>query len=395
MILGAGLFQLPAIKKAVSLGYHVITVDHTPDNPGHRFSHTFVNCSTADKEHVLRCAEKLEIDGICTFSSDIAIPTLGYVCDRLGLTGPSVRVADTLSQKHLFRAALMEHGQSCPDFAAGRHLSEVRCVLERGNGPFVAKPVDTSGSRGVVKFWPDQPGAAARAFECARHYSRSGLVCVESFVEGEEVGGDGFLVDGKFEFIAITHKHLDGFVVTGHSLPSSLDSSAEATVTAALEQMCQKVGYLCGPLNFDVIVSPGRATILEMSPRTGGNGLPAVIQRHFGVDLEVLTLERAVDDFFGAPDAETCRPACGSLVFGSPRAGILLSITDPAQLKTRVEEVYELIVSARIGDSVQPFEHNGNSLGYALFESSDYDQTVGRILHSLDIDVQPFSASKP
>jgi len=70
MILGAGPLQVSAIRKAVELDLEVITVDYLPENMGHRYSHHFVNCSTTDREGVLYAAREMEIDGICTFSSD-------------------------------------------------------------------------------------------------------------------------------------------------------------------------------------------------------------------------------------------------------------------------------------------------------------------------------------
>jgi len=50
LMLGGSHFQVPAIKKAVEMGYHVITCDYLPDNPGHKYSHEYHNVSTTDKE---------------------------------------------------------------------------------------------------------------------------------------------------------------------------------------------------------------------------------------------------------------------------------------------------------------------------------------------------------
>ena len=392
MILGAGLFQLPAIKKAKKLGYCVITVDHTPDNPGHQYSHHYVNCSTVDKIGVLRAAKELQIDGICTFASDVAIPAVGYVCDALGLNGPSLQVAETFSQKHLFRAFLKQHDQLCPDYMVGSSFSEVESfIAERDNEgrKFLAKPVDTSGSRGVSMFYASQKNQAERSFEFAKQFSRSGLVCVEEFIEGEEVGGDGLLRNGKFEFIAITHKHLEGFIVQGHSLPPNLDPVDRARVIGALEDTCARLGYSNGPLNFDVMVSPSAIHIIEMSPRNGGNGLPAVIQRHYGVDLELMTLQMAVGDTLVIPKINDDPSSCGSLVIGSSKAGILDSITDLETLRSSLSGVYELTCTAHSGDAISALDHNGNSLGYVLFESEDYEEAVAAINQSLQIKLRP------
>lgn len=67
MILGAGLSQLSAIQRAVDMGFY-------------------------------------DIDGIATFASDVAIPTVGFVAEQLELIGAPFRVAQILSNKANFRA---------------------------------------------------------------------------------------------------------------------------------------------------------------------------------------------------------------------------------------------------------------------------------------------------
>ncbi|MDH3396712.1 MAG: carbamoyl-phosphate-synthetase, partial [Acidimicrobiia bacterium] len=79
MILGAGIFQLAGIRRAADLGCEVITVDYLPDNIGHRFSNESVDASTTDVDAVLDAARRMNIDGIVTFSSDVAARTAALV----------------------------------------------------------------------------------------------------------------------------------------------------------------------------------------------------------------------------------------------------------------------------------------------------------------------------
>src|SRR5687767_14008089 len=125
LILGAGPFQLSAIRKAVALGYNVITVDYLPENVGHRMAHHSINCSTTDKEGVLRVAADLEVDGIATFPSDVAVPTVGYVNDRLGLPGISGTAATVMTMKHHFPAFLKNAGLDHPNIFIGSCFEEL------------------------------------------------------------------------------------------------------------------------------------------------------------------------------------------------------------------------------------------------------------------------------
>ena len=384
MILGAGPFQTPAIRKAVALGYRVTTVDYLPDNIGHSYSHNYVNCSTPDKDCVLAAARELDIDGICTFSSDIAIPTVGHVCDELGLPGVSHDAALTMSSKHLFRAFLEEKNLPHPKFIAGRSFEEIETGLDNLRFPVIVKPVDTSGSRGTAKVDMLRMNGLAEALAGAQHYSRSGYVCVEEFLEGVEVGGDGYLIDGRFAFIAITRKHLDRFVVTGHDLPTDISPDDQHRLVEALETCCASLGYAQGPLNFDVMVAPDSLIILEMSARNGGNGIPSVIARATGVDVEELTLRGAAGDPLGIPDhgdrrvARVIRPA-GSYVFGSMQGGVLSRITSHEELTAAVPEVLEFHPAVQLGGEVLPFEHNGNMIGFVLFDCSGPEGYYGMV----------------
>lgn len=390
MILGAGLSQLSAIQRAVDMGFYVITVDYLPENIGHLFSHQFVNCSTVDKEKVLKAARDLDIDGIVTFASDVATPTMGFVSEQLGLPGASLRVAETLSNKGKFRIFQKEHGLNSPDFVIGQRLEDIKDQISTLSPPLVFKPVDTSGSRGVCRLDQIDHNNCFKSFEYARTYSRSKTVCVEKFIEGTEVGGDAFLINGKLAFVAITHKHMKGYVVTGHSLPTDISLEDQRQVCSEIVANCLAVGYTEGPLNFDVIVSPERSVILEMSPRLGGNGIPMIIKQATGIDLIAATIYHALGLGVEPPSKYERLMPCGSWIFGSNHAGMLEGIATKEEIQTAITEVFDYVVNYHIGDEVPGFIHNGNSLGYVLFDcraATNYAEMVDRIQGKLQLKV--------
>jgi biotin carboxylase len=388
MILGAGPFQVPAIRKAAALGCHVITVDYLPNNVGHPFGHQYINLSTVDQEGVLQAARDLGIDGICTFSSDVAIPTVAHVCEKLGLPGASPAVAVTMATKHRFRAFLKSAQLTCPKFMSGDRLEAIAENLHGFKPPVIFKPVDTSGSRGITRIDRFDPESVANAFFKAQGYSRSKTVCVEKFVVGIEVGGDAILVNGSVAFIAITHKHLNGFVVTGHSLPSNISASDQARVIEHIEAICTALGYRSGPLNFDAIVSADSVTMLEMSARNGGNGIPSVIERATGVDVEAAAIQFALGEIPDFPDQTDIKGGAGSFVFGSRNGGRIERMLPPEEMQRHVPEVFEMNYSRQLGERVESFEHNGNLIGFALFDcrdATDYERITENISDSLDL----------
>lgn len=391
MILGAGPFQARGIRKAVALGYHVITVDYLPKNIGHQYSTQSVNCSTTDMDGVLAAAQVLCIQGVATFASDVATPTVAFVASKLGLPGPDASATSIMTNKARFREFQQRHGLPAPSFAVGGSFDAVWDAIRTSEVPLVFKPVDSSGSRGVSLVQSPIQDRCQAAFAQAQKYSRTGTVCVEDYLQGTEVGGDAFVLEGRVAFAVTTCKHRNGFVVTGHSLPGSLGNEDQERVVEAIEAHCALLSYVGGPLNFDAMVCGRLVTVIEMSPRTGGNGIPWLINRYAGVDLEAATVCWAMGaNVAFSSEAASSRRGCGSLVVGSPRAGRLTHIATPEELMANVPNVADVVLMARQGDAVQPFEHGGNMIGCVLFDCDApalYDRLVNRIAQVLDIRV--------
>ena len=87
MILGAGIYQVPLIQKAKEMGLETIVVSIPGNYPGFAFADKVYKLDTRDQEAVLRAAQRERIDGICTSGTDVAVVTIGYVCEKLGPPG--------------------------------------------------------------------------------------------------------------------------------------------------------------------------------------------------------------------------------------------------------------------------------------------------------------------
>ena len=367
MVLGASENQVPIIKKAHELGCHVISVDNIPGNIGHKVSDTSVNCSTTDREGVLKAAKRYHINGIVTMASDVAIPTVAYVAQSLCLPGCSELTATTLSNKAKFRAFQNAKKLRSPSYIAAYSMEEVDRVKHRVTLPVIFKPVDSSGSRGVIQVDSDEGGVWRNAFDYAKSFSRSGMVCIEEYVEGVDISGDGFLYEGDL-WAVITRKHKKGFIPTGHSLPTDLSQKQQQLVLDAVKLSSDLCGYTNGPIDFDVRVSDSCAVVLEMSPRLGGNSIPAIIKRGTGVDLVQDTILAALGEKLSKPADVYVKNPCGSLIFGCEVSGRLVELADQKQIRERVPEVYKYRTFLSVGDDVEPFTHSAHAIGYALFD---------------------------
>lgn len=381
MVLGAGPAQTPGILKAVAAGHHVLTVDPYPDSPGHGHGHGHVRLDTRDTQGVLAAARALAVDGLCAFRSDVATATVHRVRAALGLPGGYPEAAAVMTDKGAFRQFQRAEGLPCPAFALGAEADALHRRAAVLTPPLFCKPVDNCGSRGIVRLDDLGRTQLAAALAHALEHSPAGRVCLEEALPGVEMGGDALLAEGTIVSIAVTRKYLDRQVVTGHRLPDGRPEAEAARIETALEEACKRLGYRDGPLNFDVMVTPETVTIIEMSPRNGGNGLTDLIRLGASVDME----ERLVDAALGRP-LPALRPTplrgAGVVLLGSRRAGHLERLPDLEQWRNHCPEVVDVVCGKRPGDRVEPFTHNGHALGHVLFrcrDEADYARIARRL----------------
>ena len=89
LILGAGIYQVPLIETAKRMGLETIVASIPGNYPGFALADKVVYENTVDKEAMLALAKAEQVAGVCVCGTDVCVPAQGYVCDQLGLKGPS------------------------------------------------------------------------------------------------------------------------------------------------------------------------------------------------------------------------------------------------------------------------------------------------------------------
>ena len=396
LFLGGIMQQIPAIKRARELGYYVITADYKPDNPGHRFSDEYYNVSTTDLGGVLALAKEKKIDGIVAYASDPAAPTAAYVAEKLCLPGNPYESVKLLTEKDLFRDFLAAHGFNCPwhhNFASKSDALSVmvgRCVPTPppdwiADFPYMIKPVDSSGSKGVVKVTAaDQiPAALDEAFS----YSRSGRIVIEKFIvkKGYQVSGDGFSIDGELVFTSYGNELYSGngtrdYVALGEFWPTFLTSDQKAKVDAELQRLITALGMRTCAYNIEVILDKDdNVYILELAPRNGGSYIPQLIRYATGVDLVTPTIQAALGDL----DPAALRPSTFNLQPSTCFSNYMLYSTVSGRFKRLVfdpdferNNLLEVHCTASPGDEIHAYRNTSHSLGTILFKTASLDEML-------------------
>lgn len=301
LLLGGSRYLLPVIKSAHELGLYVITCDYLPDNIAHKYSDEYVNVSIIDKEAVLEAAKKLEIDGIMSFATDPGVVTAAYVAEKLGLPyGGSYESVSILQDKGRFRSFLTEHNFNVPHAKSYKNLEDALRDTDFFTWPVIVKPVDSAGSKGVTRV--DDKNELRKAIEYALDFSHCDQFIIEDFIEkkGCSSDTDSFSIDGKLVATTFSSQRFDvqsdnPYAPMAYSWPSTFSREHEDELTSEIQRLLTLLDMQSSIYNIETREGvDGKAYIMEVSPRGGGNRLSEMIRYASGVDMIKAAVQAAV-----------------------------------------------------------------------------------------------------
>ena len=301
LLLGGSRYLLPVIKSAHELGLYVITCDYLPDNIAHKYSDEYVNVSIIDKEAVLEVAKKLEIDGIMSFATDPGFVTAAYVAEKLGLPyGGSYESVSILQDKGRFRRFLTEHNFNVPHAKSYEKLEDALCDTEFFTWPVIVKPVDSAGSKGVTRV--DDKNELRKAIEYALDFSHCDQFIIEDFIEkkGCSSDTDSFSIDGKLVATTFSSQRFDleadnPYAPMAYSWPATFSKENEEELASEIQRLLTLLNMKSSIYNIETREGiDGKAYIMEVSPRGGGNRLAEMIRYASGVDMIKAAVQAAV-----------------------------------------------------------------------------------------------------
>jgi len=383
LMLGGSHFQVPSIKTAVAMGFHTISCDYLPDNPGHKFAHEYYNVSTTDKKAVLNLAQHLKVGGIVCYASDPAATTAAYVCEKMGFPTNPYESVEILSNKDKFRSFLLENNFKTP---RAKGYSEPKDALEEIGDfrlPVLVKPVDSSGSKGVTKL-TDISEFKEQA-EYALSFSRAKRFIIEEFVEkeGYQIAGDGFSVDGRLMFRCFANEHFDvdsnnPFVPIGESFPYIKPEKVHAKVHAEIQRLLTLLEMKTSAYNFDTRIDKNEEAILmEIGPRNGGNLIPQVIKYATGVDMVEYTIKAAMG--MDCSDLKQIEPdgfwSC--YMIHSHQSGILKDIWIDDDF--RRNNLVEFDMLFKSGDKIDAFTGSNGTLGTMILKFASQEEMIRKM----------------
>ena len=197
-IVGASYLQLPLIEKAKEMGYITHVFAWAANDVGEKAADYFYPISVIEKEEILNKCREIGICGICSIASDVAVITVNYVAEKMGLSGNSVNSTGKCTNKHLMRIAFEENGDPSPKSI----LVDENTKLEdlQLTYPIIVKPTDRSGSRGIYKL--DSFVGLEAAVKSAMEEGFEKKALVEEYATGQEYSVEHISYNGVHHFLA-------------------------------------------------------------------------------------------------------------------------------------------------------------------------------------------------
>lgn len=304
LVLGAGIMQIPIIKKIKSLGFIPVVADYAADAPGFKFSENNYIVSTLDYEGILRVAIEEKVDGILT-TSDAPVQVVSKVAKKLGLPAMPEETADICTNKLKQRLLFQKNNVGCPSF---KIIETNARDITFATFPCIVKPIDSSASRGVTIV--NDVNELRKSIDYAFEFSKSDKVLVEQFIDGREFSVETFTQDGITTVIAITEKHLldNGyFVENTHVEPATVTGEEEELIKTEVTKAISAVGLNNAPSHTEVKLWGGNVYVIEMACRLGGDYITSdLVPLSTGVDMSENLIRLSVGEKIDVVQKKHC-----------------------------------------------------------------------------------------
>lgn len=385
VIIGGGVMQVKAVQQAKEMGLKVLVTDLAKDAPAVSEADYFVQASTRDYKNTIDMLKPYadRLRGVLTVGTDFTY-TVAQVAKAYELPGVSPEVAYMATNKGAMRQRLKECGVPCPDFMRAEIVEDVYAFAEKNGYPFVIKPADNMGARGVKKIEKEDDISAA--FTAAKENSIDGMVIVEEYMEGPEISIDTICYKGKLYPLTIADRIIKFppyFIEIGHTIPSTLTKEQLCDVVSVMEKGTKALGIDNCPSKGDIRVTKDGAKIGEMTVRlsggfhsqhtdplaTGMRSIKAAIDLAAGNDLD---MEDITPKYHKASAERAILPGFGEI---ADISGVEEALS--------IEGVAKVILNVGKGDVLFPFTSNMGKAGHVIASADTRDQAIARAEEAL------------
>lgn len=295
-IIGANEFQEPLILKAKEYGYETHVFAWEKGAVGKAVADYFYPISIVEKEQILEKCKEIGIAGICSIGSDLAVLTVNYIAEKLGLNSNSVYCSRVATNKYEMRNLFRKNGDPIPKYRLTAE-GEVFDISDM-TFPMIVKPTDRAGSRGITKVTAEEQIPDAIKLACENSFEKKALI--EEFIEGKEYSIECISYHGKHTLLAITEKITTGaphFIETGHNEPADISEELRLKIEKIIFHALDSLSITDGASHPEIMIDKNeKITLVEIGSRMGGDCIGSDLVRiSTGYDYTKMVLDVALN----------------------------------------------------------------------------------------------------
>ncbi|WP_120495574.1 ATP-grasp domain-containing protein [Kiloniella sp. EL199] len=366
VFLGASTDQAFPYREARAMGMYSIGIDANEAAYAMSLADETHVISIRDHNAIEACLGNRKIDGFYSQASDTARLSEYHLTRRYGCKKTvSIESVNASSDKAYFAEVLRKAGLPTPRQAIGSNLNDIEQATSDWSLPFVIKPNDSSGSKGVVVLTSRDELKTSVAD--AISHSPSNTVLGEELIIGTHYSLDTFVRDYEPEFMAVSQKTLTEsplMVPLHYVMPAGVSKDLQDRMRDCVITICRALKIEAGPITCDVVVDEKEDIyFIEMGARAGGNGISLLMEQAYGVTFVMSGVALAVGETI--PVQASTRRYAGLLTFASSQAGIFMGIKNLHEVeKDRLIDRYEVFYKPET--PVKKFNNGADKLGYVI-----------------------------
>lgn len=397
MVIAGGTWQVPLIKKVKAMGYKVLNSNLYEDSPGFAFSDYTAVADVKDKEKNLEIAEKYKVNAVLTDQSDIAVPTVAYVAEKLGCHTFGEEMAALFTNKFKMRKFCQEKGFPIPEYRLCYTIEDAKEFLRELKKTIVIKPLDSQSSRGVFTIHTEEE--LEQYFSISESYSNQGKgVLAERYIVGTEFTIDGIMNKGVHHSLAISQKSHFAY---NPNIASKLFFSYDNEnfdydrLRRQNNELVERTGLKFGLTHGEYKYENGKFYLIEIAARGGGTKIASdIVPFLSGIDTYELLVKNALGESAEVDYSviEKNKKRCAVLEFLDVESNgkKIKNISGLEQIRA-IKEVREIQLEFKVGDIVEKAQDDRSRAGFFIVcgETREKTQDVcNQIKKILDIEFE-------
>jgi len=390
LVMGAGIYQVPLIKKIKEMGGYAIVVSPKGNYPGLSLANEIIDLDTRDRFGVLEKIRQIDIAAVLTTGSDVAVPTIGYLVDKLGLFGTGFEAAQRSMDKTLMKRCFAEHDVLTAEFVVVNSFDNLKSEAVSIGFPVMVKAIDSSGSRGITQVLAVDGLKAA--YESALSVSESKNIIVEKFLEGREIGAQAVVVGDEVIEVFL---HSDEVTLppisapVGHAMPLILGGGLEHKTKQLIKKAISSLGIRNTISNIDIMIVNGEPYIIEVGARMGATCLAENISIYAGFDVYEFIIRLSLGEIPSLPN-QYIKQANAVALLRVNKSGVVKNIDIPNEARNH-PDLINLSVDIKVGEAVKAFKYGPDRVGQLIVKGDTFNEAnnlAKTLISSIVIEVE-------